>query len=84
MSDLLPVYVGGKRVEVPQGSTVLDAVRIANTDDAAAVAEGRRIVTDSRGLSTPVNDRVFAGAIYRLASARRQDADPADDLLHQD
>lgn len=82
MSDLLLVYVGGRRVEVPLGSTVLDAVRIASVDDAAAVADGRRIVTDSRGLPTPANDRVFAGAIYRLASARHQDTDPADGLLH--
>jgi hypothetical protein len=82
LSDLLQVYVGGRRVEVPQGSTVLDAIRVASVDDASAVADGRRIVTDSRGLPTPANDRVFAGAIYRLASARAQDPDPADDLLH--
>lgn len=81
MSDLLQVYVGGKRIEVPPGSTVLDAVRTASADDAAAVADGRRVVTDSRGLPTPATDRVFVGAIYRLASARQQDAE-ADDLLH--
>lgn len=81
MSDLLQVYIGGKRVEVPPGSTVLDAVRITSADEAAAVAEGRRIVTDSRGLPTPTNDQVFAGAIYRLAAARQQDPEAADDLL---
>lgn len=75
------MYVGGKRVEVPPGSTVLDAVRFASPDDAAAVAEGRRIVTDSRGLPTSASDKVFAGAIYRLASARQQEPEP-DDLLH--
>ena len=81
MTEPLQVYVGGKRVEVPPGSTVLDAVRFASPDDAAAVAEGRRIVTDSRGLPTSASDKVFAGAIYRLASARQQEPEP-DDLLH--
>ena len=75
------MYVGGKRIEVPPGSTVLDAVRAASADDAAAVADGRRIVTDSRGLPTPATDTVFAGAIYRIASARQQESEP-DDLLH--
>jgi hypothetical protein len=82
LTDLLQVYVGGKRIEVPPGATVLDAIRAASADDAAAVADGRRVVTDSRGLPTPASDRVFAGAIYRLASARTQDSEPADDLLH--
>jgi len=81
LSELLQVYVGGRRIEVPPGSTVLDAVRMASAEDAAAVADGRRVVTDSRGLPTPASDRVFAGAIYRLASARQQDTG-ADDLLH--
>jgi hypothetical protein len=81
LSEPLQVYVGGKRIEVPPGSSVLDAVRAANADDAAAVADGRRIVTDSRGLPTSASDKVFAGAIYRLAAARQQDVE-ADDLLH--
>ena len=81
MTEPFQVYVGGKRIEMPPGSTVLDAVRVASPDEAAAVVEGRRIVTDSRGLPTPASDKVFAGAIYRLASARQQDPE-ADDLLH--
>ena len=81
MSEPLQVYVGGKRIEVPPGASVLDAVRIASADEAAAVVEGRRIVTDSRGLPTSASEKVFAGAIYRLASARQQEPE-ADDLLH--
>jgi hypothetical protein len=66
----VPVYVNARRVEVPDGSTVLDAVRAWSADAARDVSLGCRAVTDSRGLPAPLDARVYGGAVFRVSAAR--------------
>lgn len=72
------VFVDTARVIVPAGFTVLDAVRAWNAERAGEVERGVRLVTDSRGLPTPLDAPVHGGAIFRLAATR--DRQPHDDL----
>jgi hypothetical protein len=64
------VYVNAHGVEVPRGSTVADALRQWNGDEADAVARGERKVTDSRGLPAPLTDAVAPGSILRVVGSR--------------
>jgi hypothetical protein len=66
----LRVYVNAAGVTVPPGATALDAVRMHDAALADAVVAGERVVTDSRGLPIDAGEKAYAGAIYRLASAR--------------
>ena len=66
------VFVNAAGVDVPAGASVLDAVRCWNADEAAAVARGDRVVTDSRGLPIAPDVRVSAGSIFRLIPARKR------------
>ena len=67
----LRVFVNAVGVDVPPGSTVLDAVRAFDADAAEALREGSRIVTDSRGLPVASTAGIHAGSIFRLVSKRR-------------
>lgn len=66
----LRVFVNAAGVTVPAGATALDAVRAHDPALADAVSAGSRVITDSRGLPIEPGERAYAGAIYRLASAR--------------
>jgi hypothetical protein len=68
--DRLIVFVNGRRVEVPPGSTALDAVRAWSADAAREVEGGARVIADSRGLPTAAGSPATSGAIFRLVSAR--------------
>lgn len=70
MTDPLTVFINARAVQVPTGAAVLDAVRACDPAAADAITAGSRGVTDSRGLPVAATDAVFAGAIYRLVSAR--------------
>jgi hypothetical protein len=82
MTDEAPhpvrVFVNAVGVEVPPGASALDAVRRWNPDEAAAVARGERVITDSRGLPVDAGVRVSAGSIFRLLPARRQSSSARD------
>jgi hypothetical protein len=71
MSDSLRVFVNGQGVSVPQGSTVLDAVRAVDPEAAKAVEGGTRAVADSRGIAVPASTPVTGGYVMRLVSARQ-------------
>ena len=64
------VYVNGAPVDVAEPSSALDCVRAWSPAEADAVAAGRRLIADSRGLPTPSDAPAFAGAIYRVVSNR--------------
>lgn len=70
--QVIRVYVNGTGVDVPPGSTALDAVRRWNADAAAEVERGARALTDSRGLPAAPDTPVHGGAIFRLVSARQR------------
>jgi hypothetical protein len=69
------VFVNERGVDVPAGSTALDAVRALDPDEAARVAAGERAIVDSRGLPAAADAAAYAGAIYRTITARRTDAE---------
>lgn len=78
MTATVRVFVNGRGFDAPAAGTALDAVSMHSADDAAAVRDGRFIVTDSRGLPVPSDTPLFNGALFRLIPNRERDAaDPA-------
>lgn len=77
MSEPLRVFVNGKGYAVPQGSTVLDAVSIADAAAAAELRAGTRGVVDSRGVGIALDLPLSGGFVMRIVSARaaREGAD---------
>ncbi len=72
MTRRLRVFVNGRGADVPEGATVLDAVRACEPAAAASVEQGTVLVTDSRGLPTPAGGVLQAGAILRLVPNRER------------
>ena len=70
MSAELTVFVNGKTVCVPAGSTVLDAVAAADAAAADAVRGGTRGVVDSRGIGVAADTPLSGGFVMRIVSAR--------------
>ena len=70
MTRAARVFVNGVALEVPPGATALDAVRCWRAGEADAVAKGSSVITDSRGLTTPADTPVQAGAIFRVIPVR--------------
>lgn len=70
MSEDVRIYIDAKPVDAKAGSRLIDALASASPEDAEAVRSGKRVVTDSRGLPAAPDSAVFAGAIYRVVSAR--------------
>ena len=71
------VYVNARGHDVPLSATALDAITLADADEAAAVAAGTRLITDSRGLPVPPETPVYGGVIYRTISSRARNAEAA-------
>ena len=70
MTDPLRVFVNAEGVDVPVGASALDCVRAWRGDEADAVASGKRVITDSRGLPINSATTAVAGSIYRTVTAR--------------
>lgn len=66
----LRVFVNASPVDVEEGATAADCVRRWNEEEGAAIAEGRRVITDSRGLPIPGETPARAGSIYRTVTNR--------------
>ena len=75
MSDDIRAFVNAQGVSVPRGASALDCVRAWKSDEADAVASGKRMITDSRGLGIEPQSPAVAGSIYRTVSARADRAD---------
>lgn len=73
-SDNLRVFVNGSALDVPRGATALDCVRHWRGEEADAIAAGKRIITDSRGLPIASTSPASAGSIYRTATNRAAEA----------
>ncbi len=74
------VYVNAVALDLPDGSTALDAVRAWNAPAADAVAAGEKVLADSRGLPASPDAPLHGGAIFRVLPARRRpDADEPSD-----
>ena len=70
MSASVRVFVDGAGLDVPRGSTALDAVRARSATEADAVRAGARVITDSRGIPVAPDVPVVAGSIFRLVAGR--------------
>ncbi len=70
MTDPLRVFVNAEGVDVPAGATAIDCVRVWRGDEADAVASGKRVITDSRGLPIESATKAVAGSIYRTVTNR--------------
>jgi hypothetical protein len=67
------VFINARGVDVPAGSSVIEAVRLVDAAEAQAVVGGTRAISDSRGLPVPTETSVYAGAIYRVINQRARD-----------
>ena len=72
MSELSRVFVNSSGVDVPIGSSALDAVRTFDASAAAEVEGGKRLITDSRGLPIDASSPLSAGSILRLIAKRER------------
>ena len=68
------VYIDGRGVDAPAQGTALDAVRLADPLAAQEISNGRRALTDSRGLPAPADSPLHNGAIFRVVTVRARDA----------
>lgn len=82
-SEGIRAYVNGRGVTVPRGATALDALDAHDAafggDEGAAVREGRRRLTDSRGLPCAPDTPLAGGSILRVVAARARLAESADE-----
>jgi len=67
---MVRVFVNAAGMEVPAGSTALDAVRAFSAEAAEEVSASRRVITDSRGLPIDSGTPMSAGSILRLVANR--------------
>ena len=74
MTQTVRVFVNAAGLDVPAGSTALDAVRVWSADEADGVAAGRRLITDSRGLPLAPDAAIAAGSILRVVANREDRA----------
>jgi hypothetical protein len=71
----LRVFVNSHPLDLPSGASALEAVRAFDANEASAVSEGLRVITDSRGLPLAPSTVMSAGSILRVVSARARPAD---------
>ena len=76
---MVRVFVNASGVEVPAGSTALEAVRAWSADAADEVSSARRVITDSRGLPIDSATPMSAGSILRLVAKRDRSSHDTDD-----
>jgi hypothetical protein len=67
------VFINARGVDVPTGSSAVEAVRLADAAAADAVSAGSRAISDSRGLPVAADTPVYAGGIYRVINQRARD-----------
>ena len=78
-SRMVRVFVHSAGVDVPSGSTALDAVRAWSREAADDVSAARRLITDSRGLPIDPATPMSAGSILRLVANRDRPSRDVED-----
>ena len=71
MSEKVRFFVNGRPVDGNSGETVLSAISRWDADLGSQLSEGKRALSDSRGLNTPVDSELYNGAIFRVISNRQ-------------
>ena len=72
--ETLRVFIDARGVDVPPGATAIDAVQAFDPSVAAAVRDGQKILTDSRGLPVDGDGPLESGAIFRIIPKRDRSA----------
>ena len=67
LSDSVRVYINAKPVDIPATATALDAIEASDPDQATAVRNGERLITDSRGIRTS-SQSANNGSLLTVAS----------------
>jgi hypothetical protein len=78
MSETVRVYINSQPLDVALSATALDAVEVWDATAAAAIRNGERLITDSRGIVAPNNSKLHNGAIFRIVRARGTGTDDTD------
>ena len=81
MSETVRIYINAKPVDVAASATALEAVEQWDSSQAAAIRNGERAITDSRGIPTSADTPVHNGAIFRIVRARQAGEDVEDNPL---
>jgi len=81
MSDTVRIYINAKPVDVVATATALEAVEQWDSTQAAAIRNGERLITDSRGIPMTADTPVHNGAIFRIVRARQVAEDTEDNSL---
>ena len=68
--EFLRVFIDARGVDVPPGAKAIDAVQAFDPAIAAAVRDGQKILTDSRGLPIDGASELQSGAIFRIIPKR--------------
>jgi len=79
VTETVRIYINARGIDVPAEATALQAVDAWNPAEAAAVRNGERMITDSRGLPADPGSTIHNGAIFRIVRARSAISDPADE-----
>lgn len=74
--ETLRVFIDARGVDVTPGATAIEALEACDQTLALDVREGRKILTDSRGLPVENESTLESGAIFRLVSRRDRSAAP--------
>ena len=64
------VFVNSSPVDARSGASAIECVRAWRAEEGDAVAEGLRLITDSRGLPVSADSPASAGSIYRTIPKR--------------
>ena len=75
---MVRVYINARPIDVDAAATALDAVEAWDADQARAVRNGDRLITDSRGIVTDNATPVHNGAIFRIVRARQSASEDPD------
>lgn len=78
MSETVRVYINARPIDVDAAATALDAVEAWDAEQARAVRNGDRLITDSRGIVTENATPVHNGAIFRIVRARQSASEDPD------
>ena len=78
MSETVRVYINARPIDVDAAATALDAVEAWDAEQASAVRNGDRLITDSRGIVTDNATPVHNGAIFRIVRARQSATEDPD------
>lgn len=72
MPEQLPVFVNGRPLRAPAGSTLGRLLAEHDPDLLAALMGGAAIATDGRGVAVDPDAPLAAGSIFRVQRSARQ------------